>query len=106
VTLTLVFFNIFVTALVSLPMYANLAHLVFSSLCLFPFLVSNVRRIDVSYLLLFRICSIVLCSFSKFSGASWYETILLCKYLIAANLCPLGWNESLGMITSVDVGFL
>jgi len=69
VTLTLVFLNIFVTALVSLPMYVNLAHLVFSSLCLFPFLVSNVRRIDVSYLLLFKICSIVLCSFSKFSGA-------------------------------------
>ena len=26
-------------------------------------------------------------------GASWYETILLCKYLIAATLCSLGWQS-------------
>ena len=63
VTLTLVFFNIFIMSLVSLPTYVNLTHFVFSSLCLCPFLVFNVRRIDVSYLLLFRIFSIVLCFF-------------------------------------------
>ena len=70
VTLRLVLLKIFVMALVSLPTYVNLTHLVFSFLCSCPFLVLNFRRIDVSYLLLFRICSIVLCSFSMFSGAN------------------------------------
>jgi len=106
VTLTLVLLKIFVMALVSLPTYVNLTHLVSSFLRLCPFLVLNFRRIDVSCLLLFRICSIVLCSFSMFSCANWYETILLCKHLIAATLCSLGWHQLLGMITSVDVGFL
>ena len=48
VTLRLVFLNIFVMVLVSLPMYVNLTHLVFSSLRLCPFLVLNAPKIDVS----------------------------------------------------------
>ena len=94
VTLTLVFLNNFVTTLVSLPMYVNLTHLIFSSLCFCPLLVLIALMIDVSYLLLFRICSIVSCSFCTLSCASWYEIILLCKYLIANTLCYLRWHES------------
>ena len=70
-TLTLVFFNYFVMNLVSLPTYVNLAHCVFLLLCFCSFLIFKVFRIDVSYLLLVRICCIVLYSFCVFSIGSW-----------------------------------
>ena len=68
----------------------KLAHLVFSSLCLFPFLVSNVRRIDVSYLLLFRIRSIVLRSFSMFQLNSLKECII--KHHIMTSCVLKSWR--------------
>ena len=55
--------------------------------------------------LLYKMLCIMLSSLLFSSGARLYECNLLCKYLMAANLCCGGWHESYGMIESVKVGF-
>ena len=108
--LRLVFFKILVMNFVSLPIYVNLAHFVFSvfflsDLVLFSTGV-NVFKSEVSYLLLYNICFIVLFFFSLFAAFKLYVSILLARYLTAASLCSWGWQESPGIIVLVVGGFL
>ena len=58
------------------------------------------------YLLLIKICFMVLYSVSLFVSLSGYVINRLTRYLIAAFLCSGGRLESLGMMLSVAVGFL
>ena len=79
VTLTLVFLSIFVISLVFLPTYVNLAHFALSTSCVCFFLWFTFFRIEVSYLLLVKICCIVLISFCILSCDDLYVFILLWK---------------------------
>ena len=56
--------------------------------------------------LLWRMSFIVSVSAFLFVRLRSYVLALLRRYLIAASFCSCGWQESLGMITSVVVGFL
>jgi hypothetical protein len=87
-----VFLNKFVIGLVSLPMYVNFAHFVLVVSCsLFSFLLLlTLCKMDVSYLLLCKICFNLLCSFCMLVGSRLYVVILLTKYLIADSLCSRG----------------
>ena len=89
--LRLVFLKSLVMNFVSLLIYANLAHLVFgvfflSGLVLFSTGV-NLFKSEVTYLLLYNICFIVLFSFSLFVLFKLYVSIPLARHLIAATLC-------------------
>ena len=76
---------------VSVPMEVNLAHIVFEVSFLsnlFLFLVGmHLFMCEGSYLLLHNVCFIVLFSFSLFLASKLYVSILLVRYLTAANLC-------------------
>jgi ABC-type multidrug transport system permease subunit len=61
--------------------------------------------LKVLYLLVCRICLMILFSSCFSSVVVIYVSFLLCNYLIAVNLCSAGWHESAGMIVSVVVGF-
>jgi hypothetical protein len=76
VTLALVFLNILVINLVSLPMYVNLTHLVLSISCFCFFLRFTFFRVEASYFLLVKICCIVLFSFYIPSSDNLYVFIL------------------------------
>ena len=63
-------------------------------------------KIFTSYLLLCNICFIVSYSFLLFVLFIGYVERWLIRYLTAASFCSGGWQESLGMMMSVAVGFL
>jgi len=82
-----VFLNKFVISLISLPMYVNLGHFVFWVSCsLLLFLLLTLCKIDVSYLLLCKICFSLSYSFFMLIGSKLYVVILLTRYLIADSL--------------------
>ena len=62
-------------------------------------------KIFTSYLLLLNICFIVSYCFLLFVSFIGYVERWLIKYLIAASFCSGGWQESLGMMMSIAVGF-
>jgi hypothetical protein len=100
------FLNKFVISLVSLSVYVNLAHFVFWVSCsLFLFLLT-LCKIDISCLLMCKIYFNLSCSFCMLVGSRLYVGIQLTKYLIADSLCSRGWHESLGIMVSVNEGFL
>jgi hypothetical protein len=74
-------FNSFVMSHVSFPTYVNFVHFIFwlSYFCFLLLLI--LLKIAVSYLLLIRICCILLFSFCSFSGVILYVFILLWRYL-------------------------
>lgn len=92
--LRLVFLNSFVMNFVSLRTYVKLAYFVFreSYFNLFPVLL-NLFRIEMSYLLLHKICLNLSLSF-YFGFGVYVVCFHSVIYLIAANLCSWGWHES------------
>ena len=111
--LILEFLNNLIMHFVCHPSYVNLAHFVFvcvlTSFC-FCVCVSVIQvilfKILTSYLLLCSICFIVSYSFLLFVLFIGYVKRWFIRYLIAASLCTSRWQESLGMMMSVAVGFL
>jgi hypothetical protein len=97
--------KILVMVWVCFPKYVNFVHVVFSLVvgCL-GFGCSSCLMIEVLYPLLATICSIICRSCFLFVSLSWYLCSLLVKYLIAACFCSDGWQDSAGIIISVDVG--
>jgi len=101
--------KMFVINVVSLPVYVNVVHFCFSiglgSVCLLSFRLGGFcGRIgnELFSWMLWMICS----SRSYSPVGKSYVFSLLYKYLIAANLCWVGWLDVYGMIVSVNVGFL
>jgi len=104
--LTFVSLNNLVIKLVSLPIYVNFAHFCICTSWFCLLFLCNISMGWASCLLLARICRMVSFSFFLFSVVSLYVSSLLRQYLMATDLCSLGWHESLGIIMSAVVGFL
>jgi len=104
-TFTEEFLKSFVINLVSLPTYVNFAH--FDPVCnSFPWVLGGIFIVNMSYLFFCRMCLMMLFSFSLLAVFRWYVFILLVRYITAASLCSVGWQESCGIMESVVVGFL
>jgi len=107
--LMFVHLKMFVINVISLPVYINVAHFCFSiglgSVCFLSFRLGGFCGQTGNELfsrMLWTICS----SRSYSPVGKSYVFSLLCKNLIAANLCWVGWLDMYGMIVPVNVGFL
>ena len=70
----------------SFPIYVNFAHLFVLCFSLYLVLV-NLSKIEGSYLLLYKICLIVLFCLSLLGAIKLYVFILLIKYHMASCFC-------------------
>ena len=90
------FLNSLVMNLISFPIYVNFAHFCVSFFsCLLVSLTLLVFMIEGLYLLLYKICCMVLYSCPLLYSFNWQEFILLSIYYMAACLCSGGWQESI-----------